>query len=308
MEFAAPAVDVLCAQGDPPALLIGYPPGLQHRSGYAPLAAASAKYGIPLLETSDINDGQAVAYVERLGLDLFVVAGWSQLIREPLLSACPLGAIGLHPTRLPAGRGRAPLPWTIIKGITTSAVTLFFLKPGVDDGDIIAQTEFTVSRRDDVAEVYRKVTEINVALLAKYIPAALRGEVTAVPQAPGGSSWPKRRPEDGVIDWTRPATAVYDWIRALGSPYPGAFTTHHGRRLWIHSADLLDGELGRNLQIQPGQVVGPVWSTSTGGVLTGCGEGLVIIREVQWDSGPRQDVLALFESGDLAVGERLGVT
>jgi methionyl-tRNA formyltransferase len=304
MEFAAPAVDVLCAQGDPPALLIGYPPDLQHRSGYAPLAEASAKYDIPLLETADINDGQALAFVERLGLDLFVIAGWSQLIREPLLSACPLGAIGLHPTRLPYGRGRAPLPWTIIKGLTSSAVSLFFLKPGVDDGDIIDQVEFDVTRRDDVASIYRKVTSINIDLLAKYIPLALSGSITPTPQASGGSTWPKRRPSDGAIDWTRPAAAVYDWIRALGSPYPGAFTSHNGRHLWIHTADLIESGTGT----EPGRVVGPVWSTSTGGVLVGCGDGMVIIREVQWEGGPRQDALALFESGELAVGDRLEAT
>ncbi|MBP2325825.1 methionyl-tRNA formyltransferase [Kibdelosporangium banguiense] len=438
MEFAAPAVDILCAQGDPPALLIGYPPGLAHRSGYAPLAEASARHRIPLLETADINDGQVLAEVQRLNIDLFVIAGWSQLIREPLLSACPLGAIGLHPSRLPHGRGRAPLPWTIIKGLTTSAVSLFFLKPGVDDGDLIDQVEFPITPRDTVAEVYRKVTEINIALLTKHIPATLRGQTTATPQPSGGSTWPKRRPDDGLIDWTQPAPAVYNWIRALGPPYPGAFTTHNGRRLWLHTADLIQGAAldhgltehgvanaslslaagsslrsagsglplsadsglalpaeagvaeaagsdGRTSEIDrvapapssspirpgarsptgraetpksgqfwpivhpivsplgadrppavpgrafeaepshgspaddghplpagheawPGEVLGVVWSTSVGGVLVRCGGGVVIVREVSWEGGPRTDALALLESGELGVGVRLGVS
>ncbi|MEQ4721517.1 methionyl-tRNA formyltransferase [Nonomuraea sp. B19D2] len=300
MEFAAPAVDVLAAQGTPPSLLIGYPPKLQHRSGFAPLREASDKHGIPLLETADINDGQAYELVK--GMDLFVIAGWSQLVREPLLSACPLGSIGLHPTRLPEGRGRAALPWTIIKRLETSAVSLFFLDEGADTGDLIAQREFTISRRDDAGAVYRKVTEINVDLLATYIPLLLEGRVVARPQGPGGSWWEKRRPEDGVIDWSRPAAELYDWVRALAAPYPGAFTSVSGRRLYVHSADLV--EYGGT---EPaGTVLAPVWSTGVGGVLVACGSGLLVVREVQWDGEERRDALDLMESGELPVGACLG--
>ncbi|MEV4110291.1 methionyl-tRNA formyltransferase [Nonomuraea sp. NPDC049695] len=300
MEFAAPAVDVLVAQGTPPSLLIGYPQKLQHRSGFAPLREASEKHGIPLLETSDINDGQAYELVK--GMDLFVIAGWSQLVREPLLSACPLGSIGLHPTRLPEGRGRAALPWTIIKRLETSAVSLFFLDEGADTGDLIAQREFTVSRRDDVTEVYRKVTEINVDLLATYIPLLLEGRVVARPQGPGGSWWDKRRPEDGVIDWSRPASDLYDFVRALAAPYPGAFTSVSGRRLYVHSADLIEYGGAE----PPGTVLAPVWSTGVGGVLVACGSGLLMVREVQWEGEDRRDALDLVESGELAVGAGLG--
>ncbi|MEV1174132.1 methionyl-tRNA formyltransferase [Nonomuraea sp. NPDC049784] len=300
MEFAAPAVDVLVAQGTPPSLLIGYPPNLQHRSGYAPLREASDKHGIPLLETSDINDGEAYELVK--GMDLFVIAGWSQLVREPLLSACPLGSIGLHPTRLPEGRGRAALPWTIIKRLETSAVSLFFLDEGADTGDLIAQREFTISRRDDVSAVYRKVTQINVDLLATYIPLLLEGRVVARAQGPGGSWWEKRRPEDGLIDWSRPASDLYDWVRALAAPYPGAFTSVSGRRLYVHSADLV--EYGAT---EPaGTVLAPVWSTGVGGVLVACGSGLLVVREVQWEGEERRDALDLMESGELAVGACLG--
>jgi methionyl-tRNA formyltransferase len=304
MEFAAPAVEVFAAQGTPPSLLIGYPPQLSHRSGYAPLQEAADKHGIPLLETADINDGRTYELVRSLGIDLFVVAGWSQLVREPLLSACPLGAVGLHPTRLPEGRGRAPLPWTIIKGIRTSAVSLFFLNEGADEGEIIAQREFEVSRRDDVTEVYRKVTEINLELLARYVPLLLAGQVVARPQSPGGSVWERRRPEDGLIDWAGSASEVYDWVRALAAPYPGAFTYMGGRKLFVHSADLI--EWGVDAQEPPGTVLAPVWSTGSAGVLVVCGSGLVVVREVQWEGGERRDALGLVESGELAVGACLG--
>lgn len=303
MEFAAPAVDVLAKQGTPPALLIGYPPSLQHRSGYAPLQEASVRHGIPLLETADINDGQAYDAVMGRGIDLLVVAGWSQLVREPLLSLPPLGAIGLHPTRLPEGRGRAPLPWTIIKGLDTSAVSLFYLDAGADTGEIIAQREFSVSRRDDVSEVYRKVTEINIELLAKYIPLLLAGQVVARQQPSGGSWWERRRPEDGVIDWSRPASEIYDWVRALAAPYPGAFTSIGGRRLWVHTADLVEwGET----QAPAGTILAPVWSTGTAGVLVACGEGLLVVRSVQWEGEDRIDALAMLESGELPAGVCLG--
>ena len=302
MEFAAPAVDVLAAQGTPPSLLIGYPPQLGHRSGYAPLREAAERHGIPLLETADINDGRAYELVTAEGVDLLVVAGWSQLVREPLLSACPLGAVGLHSTRLPEGRGRAALPWTIIKRLESSAVSMVYLDEAADEGDLIAQREFSISRRDDVTELYRKVTEINIELLAKYVPLVLAGQVVARQQPPGGSWWDKRRPEDGVIDWSSPASSVYDWVRALAAPYPGAFTFAGGRKLFVHSADLI--EFGG--AEPPGTVLAPVWSTGVGGVLVACGSGLLVVREAQWEDGARCDALALLEAGELAVGTRLG--
>src|ERR1041384_7604293 len=101
MEFAAQAVNLLATRGIPPSLLIGHPAPLW------PLREAAERHGIPLLETADINDGRAHELIAAEDLDLLVVAGWPQLIRDPLLSACPLGAIGLHPTRLPEGRGWA---------------------------------------------------------------------------------------------------------------------------------------------------------------------------------------------------------
>jgi methionyl-tRNA formyltransferase len=303
MDFGVTAIDALCDQGTPPALLVGYPPELGHRSGYASLVAVAERRCLPLLETADINDGRAYREVRDRAIDLLVVAGWSQLVRPPLLMACPRGAVGLHPTKLPQGRGRAPLPWTIITGMTASAVSLFFLDQGVDTGDIIAQVDFTISRRDDVTAVYDRVTRIHVELLRMYVPKLLNGTVTGKPQPDGGSEWPRRRPDDGVIDWHRPAAVVYDWIRALGRPYPGAFTTANGRRLYVHSADHVAGHVAGGA---PGTVLAPVWSTATGGLLVACAESSLILREVQWDGGPRCDALALFECGELAVGTQLG--
>ena len=164
-----------------------------------------------------------------------------------------------------AARGPGPgaAAWTIIKGIRSSAVSLFFLNEGADEGELIAQREFAVSRRDDVTEVYRKVTEINIELLAKYVPLLLAGQVVARPQPPGGSVWERRRPEDGLIDWTKSASEVYDWIRALAAPYPGAFTFVGGRKLFVHSADLIEwGE--------PASRRAPCWRRSGRPAAPGC--------------------------------------
>ena len=77
--------------------------------------------------------------------DLILVMGWSQLLKDELIDIPKIGIIGSHPTELPKYRGRAPIPWTILKGLTKSALTFFWIDKGVDDGDILDQEFFSIS-------------------------------------------------------------------------------------------------------------------------------------------------------------------
>lgn len=302
LELGKRALAALCEAGISPRLVIGYDPSLSHRSGYVPLGGLANKWGFELIETRDINDPAVFERVRAAGPDLLIVAGWSQLVRDPLLSSFPLKAVGLHPTALPEGRGRAPIPWTLIKGLSTTAVSLFYLVEEADAGDVVDQEPIEVSMRDDATSLYEKVADAHAAILVRAVPRLLSGTADRRPQGEG-SYWPKRRPEDGVIAWSSGVEALYNWVRALTRPYPGAFTYLRGRRLTVWSADMLRLP---QLPAPAGEVVAPVWSVGVGGVGVACEGGVLILRDVELEDEGESDALSLFERGLIAEGDRLG--
>src|SRR5438445_5736273 len=175
LELGQQALEALCRAGLPPRLALGYAASLSHRSGYVSLRSLAERFGFELIETRDINDPELFERVQKVAPDLLVVAGWSQLVRDPLLSSFPLDAVGLHPTALPHGRGRAPIPWTLIKGLTRTAVTLFYLVEEADAGDIVDQEPIDVSLRDDARSLYEKVADAHANILVRAIPQILAG-------------------------------------------------------------------------------------------------------------------------------------
>jgi methionyl-tRNA formyltransferase len=302
LELGRRALAALCEGGLVPRLAIGYDPSLKHRSGYVALGDLAERYGFDLVEVADINTESVFDRVRSAGPDLLIVAGWSQLVRDPLLSSFAVGAVGMHPTALPQGRGRAPIPWTLIKGMEKTAVTLFHLVAEADAGDIVDQEPIAVSMRDDATSLYEKVADAHAAILLRAVPRLLAGEAARRPQGEG-DFWPRRKPEDGVIDWSSDVEALYNWVRALTHPYPGAFTSVGGQRLVVWTADML--RLPQDAG-PPGRIVGPVWSSRVGGVAVACQGGVVILRTVELDGGGEVDALSLLESHVFVEGDRLG--
>jgi methionyl-tRNA formyltransferase len=309
VAVAERALRALLSAGLCPALILTYNESLAHRSGFASLVELAEEHGAPYLATADINSAQVLAILDEIPCQLLVVGGWSQIVREPVLSKFPLGGVGIHPTLLPEGRGRAPIPWTIIKQLPESGVTLFRLVQTVDAGEIVGQVRFAISRRDDANAVYEKVCDAAASVLVENIPLLLASSAASRPQSRPASVWPRRTPADGEIHWTElTAEQVYDWVRALTDPYPGAFTAlPDGRRLHIWRADRIEGCPARASNGNAGRVLGPVWSTRDGGLQVATSDGRsVVLRCVQVESEPRVDGLALLEGGSVRIGDCLG--
>ncbi len=309
VEAGRRALHALCEADLAPRLVLGYDKTLSHRSGYVDVAPVAAVHGLRVHETADINGPDVLAVVRPLSLALLVVAGWSQIVNRDVLQCFTRGAVGLHPTRLPEGRGRAPIPWTLIKGITTTAVSLFVLESDVDAGDIVAQFPIEVSLRDNAGSLYEKIADAHAAVLVENIGKLVEGSAAVRPQEGTATWWPRRRPDDGAIDWSSmTGEQVYNWIRGLSDPYPGAFSTlPDGRRLTLWEADWIPS-VHAPAGTVPGTILGPVWSTAHGGLCVAAREGsLIVLRSVQVaEESSRRDGLALYELGVIREGERLG--
>jgi methionyl-tRNA formyltransferase len=188
-----------------------------------------------------------------LSADRLFILGWSQLVRQPVLDAFVSGVVGSHPSPLPSGRGRAPLPWTILEGRTRNAVTLFELSLGVDSGGILAQRWYDVPERATARDLY----DINAAALRDAfidVHDAIRDDILdPVAQDETQASYRgKRIPADGLIDFAWSAGEIDRLVRAVSTPYPGAYSYVEGYRVVFWASEPSDT---RNRKGQPGQIL-----------------------------------------------------
>jgi methionyl-tRNA formyltransferase len=244
-------------------------------SGWVPFDDIAASLGVPLLAVRDLNTEENVELVTALRPDLILVIGWTRLLGQAVLRLPPLGAVGFHASLLPKYRGRAPINWAIINGERETGNTMFFLEEGVDRGDIIDQHRIPIEDDDDCATLYEKVAVAAIEMLLAHLPALKAGRAPRSPQDElTATVMPRRRPEDGRIEWGRDARSLFNWVRALTHPYPGAFTHYDGRRLFIWRA--MEGN--PSTDAPPGRLV----EGADGSMHVATGSGTLRLTSVQW--------------------------
>lgn len=248
-------------------------------SDYVDLTADAAAAGARLVHVADCNAPDAVALIAALAADLVLVVGWSQICRAEFQAAASGRVVGYHPAPLPRLRGRAAIPWTILLAEPISAGTLFWIDDGVDTGLVLAQQFFHVPADATAASLYALHLEALKAMLPPALIAIAGGNPPRLPQDERCATWAARRgPEDGLIDWSRPAGDIARLVRAVGRPYPGAFTHLRDEALTIWAAASDDG--AAYAAAAPGQVVA-VDGEGRFAVRTGCGG---ILRVHEWHS------------------------
>ncbi len=216
-----------------------------NKSGRVYLDDFCAERNIPLLKSRHVNNQDVIDAIGEYQLDWLFIIGWSQIASSQVLNAPKRGVLGMHPTLLPTGRGRAAIPWAILKGLDKTGVTLFKLNTGVDTGPIVDQVEIPLSTSTDAGMLYDLVDEAHVALMKKVVPALMADELVLREQDDRlATEWPGRKPEDGEINLSG---SVYDaerLVRAVTRPYPGAFALVDGKRYVIWRAEVLDFDDG----------------------------------------------------------------
>jgi methionyl-tRNA formyltransferase len=239
--------------------------------GYQSLGALAAQQGVPYVSTSD---GRLLSLADRIRAAepaYLLVIGWSRLIPDEVLAipaevagaaaggaaeaagvaagrsprAGAHGCIGMHPTKLPHGRGQAPIPWTIIKGGAVTALSVFFLEAAADTGPVIAQYDLPVHPRETGASLFYRIGHTHFT--AGYELAEALGNrqvLSRVQDEAAASRWPKRRPADGEILPTMTCREVDALVRALLGPYPRAFAMVEGEQVFVRSTEA--GSAGAN--------------------------------------------------------------
>ena len=258
------------------------------RSGQCAFDQVARRLGAELVEATDVNSDATLEAVGALDPELVFVVGWSQLVRDPFIALAREGVFGMHPTLLPRHRGRAPIPWAILSGLARTGVTLFEIADSTaDSGAIVGQVVVDIARDETATTLFERLALAHVAVIREYVPQLLRRTAPRVPQdARHASAWPRRTPADGIIDWETRAPYLHDWVRAQTRPYPGAFTFRGDDRVVVWRA--------RPVELEAAAPAGTVVAERPEGHVVACGEGALLLEEVE------------LEQGGLAVGERLG--
>jgi methionyl-tRNA formyltransferase len=233
--------------------------------------------GIPVYDPAAVDDA-LIAAVAALRPAIIYSFNYRSLLPDGLLKLAPLGAYNLHGALLPRYRGRAPVNWVLVNGERETGVTLHHMVRRADAGDIVGQRRIAISDEDDAFSLLQRMIPEAVELIRRFHPLIAAGCAPCYPQdLSKGNYVGRRRPQDGLIDWRWPARRIFNLVRAVTHPYPGAFCHARGRKLFIWRARIAheSGKFGT-----AGEVLGPC--EPEGALEVAAGDGSVALIRLQF--------------------------
>ncbi|MDQ7843245.1 MAG: methionyl-tRNA formyltransferase [Armatimonadota bacterium] len=300
-EFAVPSLQVLLETCSVVAVVTqpDRPRGRGRVLAAPPVARAARERGLPVLQPARLKSPEVVEQLRSLHPDLIVTAAYGKIIPKEILDLPPLGAINVHPSLLPKHRGASPISAAILHGETTTGVTILFQSMELDAGDIILQRVVPIAPEDTARTLEAKLAAVGAEALAEALRLIAEGRAPRIPQDHALASYAgKLEKVHGRIDWTRPAHELVSLVRAM-DPWPSAYTWHRGRllKVWRAQAEPGKGAPGTVVEIRRGD-----------GFTVGTGAGLLLILEVQPESGRRMSAGEFARGARLRVGEVLAMS
>lgn len=219
---------------------------------YGSVAQLCARNGIPVHAPEDANHPLWIERIAKLNPDYIFSFYYRNLLSEALLATAKKGAFNLHGSLLPQYRGRAPANWVLVNGETETGVTLHRMVKRADAGAILAQQKVVIDRTDTGLTLHAKLREAATNLLRDALPQLAQGKLAETAQDESKATYFGRRTAaDGKLDWKKPAEELFNLVRAVTQPYPGAFCAVGEHKLIVWSAEVVKGNEG----LAPGRVI-----------------------------------------------------
>ena len=289
--FAVPTLEAIArADHDVPLVVTqpDRPKGRGQTAAAPPVKEAALRLGIEVYQPERVRRPEAVERLGSIGADAMVVVGYGQIIPQNVIDLAPLGIINVHASLLPKYRGAGPIQWAIVNGETRTGVTTMRIDAGLDTGDMLLKRETEIGPEENAGELGRRLAVMGADLLVETL-ARIREIVPEKQDNSQATYAPLLKKEDGVIDWSQPASAIHNRVRGL-QPWPGAYTTFRGHALHIWRAALAAPGSGGQ---RPGKIAG------LRPLVVACGSGALELLEVQLEGRKRMP------AADFANGQRL---
>ncbi|MFZ2087410.1 MAG: formyltransferase [Desulfobaccales bacterium] len=300
--FCLKALIDMCRDfGDDIAAVVTHADNPRENIWFASVRDLAFQHHLPVYQPKNPNDPAFVETMRLLAPDFLFSCYYRDMLKQPLLDLPKKGALNMHGSLLPKYRGRVPVNWVLVHGETETGMTLHYMEEKADRGDMVGQMRVPITMEDTAFTLFARMTVAAEKVLQEAYPLLRTGQAPRIPQDHSQASYfGGRRPEDGRIHWTKSAQEIYNLVRAVTHPYPGAFTSLNGRKLFVW--------WGRPLAepaapaADPGQIV----ATLPGqGLLVATGRGHFLMERAQWEGEPEflGPILANWEE---LVGKLLG--
>ncbi|WP_289138792.1 bifunctional UDP-4-amino-4-deoxy-L-arabinose formyltransferase/UDP-glucuronic acid oxidase ArnA [uncultured Pseudomonas sp.] len=268
-DIGCAGIEALLATGYPIAAVFTHADDPKENTFYGSVAQLCARHGIPVHAPEDANHPLWVERVAKLNPDFIFSFYYRNLLGEALLATARQGAFNLHGSLLPKYRGRAPANWVLVNGETETGVTLHRMVKRADAGAILAQQKVMIERSDTGLTLHAKLREAATQLLRDALPQLAKGTLSETAQDESQATcFGRRTPADGKLVWSKPAEELFNLVRAVTQPYPGAFCAVGEHKLIVWQAEVLKGNEGQ----APGRVI------SVNPLRIACGEDSLVIN------------------------------
>ncbi len=299
-EFAVPSLRAMLAG---PHTVVGVvcqpdrPAGRGQQVAVPPVKRVAADAEVPVLQPEKVRTAEFLDALRAWAPDLIVVAAYGRILPATILELPPRGCINVHASLLPKYRGAAPIQWAILRGETTTGVTIMQMVEAMDAGAILLQRDVPIGPADTGGELQTRLAQVGAELLLEALERLEAGRLRPTPQDEAAATFaPMIRKEDGRIDWRHPALQISRTVRAF-NPWPSAFTTLGGKVLKIHRARAVEDRT----VAAPGTVL-----TVSAGLTVATGSGHLIVDELQLEGRKRLAARDFARGGQVTRGLVLG--
>lgn len=253
----------------------------KYNSDFVDLGKIAQENKIPFYYANNINAVETENWIKEKKPDVIYCFGWSQIIDPNILKIPKLGIVGFHPAGLPKNRGRHPLIWALFLGLNETASTFFFMDKGADTGDILSQKKIQILFTDDASSLYEKVINTAIQQMEEFTEQFKKNNFHRVPQKINdGNYWRKRGIHDGKIDWRMNSIAIYNLVRSLTKPYPGAHIIFNEKEYKIWKVKIIE-QNNYFSNIEPGRILNINVENNTFSVKTYDGSVEVLEHQVE---------------------------
>lgn len=300
-DFAVPSLEALLDSPHKILAVITQPDrkkGRHLKIKATPVKNASFSKGIKIYQPENIRDAAFLKRLKSFHADLFTAIAFGQILPKNVLNIPKLYSINLHASLLPKYRGAAPINRAVINGETKTGLSIIKMNERMDAGDIILQRILEIEREDTSATLNSRLSKLGAILLLDTIRFIGEDKISFKKQDEKKATFaPLLKKEDGLIDWQKPAGEIHNMVRGL-VPWPGAFTFFNGKMLKIWKSDILPS----HEKSEPGKIV----DIQKEGFMVACGNGWLIVKELQLAGGKRMDAASFIRGHKIEKGAFLG--
>jgi methionyl-tRNA formyltransferase len=259
-----------------------------------PVKEEAQKAGIRVLQPDKVRDPGFINELRTLGPSVIVVVAYGQILPSEIINLPESGCINIHASLLPRYRGASPINRAIIDGENKTGITTMLMDERMDTGPVLHQEEIDINSDDTAGSLSIRLSHLGAHLILRTLDELQKGNVIPVSQSVKSSYAPIMNKTDGLIDWTRSATELLNFIRGM-NPWPGAYTFLEGGRIKILGVKVLD-EAGE---------AGTVERVSRDELLIGAGKGSLSVLEIQPPGKKAMAVKSYLQGKKLEKGMKL---